>query len=159
MYGFLADALVAVHLAYVGTVIVGLLLIIVGIVCRWQWIRNPWFRCIHLAMMLYVAYETVIDTPCPLTVWEQDLRRAAGQDPNYTDSFVGRLMDRVLFYDVSRQDLSLAYYSFAAVIVLTFVLAPPRFRRRKVTPPAAVTVTQPTQPGADAGKAACAGSE
>ncbi len=129
MYGLLADLLAAVHLAYVGTIVVGLLLILVGIVCRWRWIRNPWFRCIHLFMMLYVAYETVLDTPCPLTVWEQELREAAGQNLGARDSFVGDLVHRIMFVSLDRQQLSLAYYGFAGLILLTFIAAPPRFRR------------------------------
>ena len=56
MYGLLADLVVIVHFAYVGFVVIGQLLILIGIVLRWQWIRNPWFRLIHLAMILIVAW-------------------------------------------------------------------------------------------------------
>jgi hypothetical protein len=130
MYGFLADVIVAVHVAYVGTVIVGLLLILLGIVLRWQWIRNPWFRFIHLAMMLIVAFEAYIQFECPLTTWERNLREAAGQTTNET-SFVGRMLGNVLFYPQEYEStLVWCYYAFAALILATFILAPPRLRRR-----------------------------
>ncbi len=135
MYGFLADLIVAVHVAYVATVIVGLLLILVGILLRWQWIRNPWFRCVHLTMILIVAFEAFYDITCPLTTWEYKLREAAGQTHD-EGTFVGRLLDNILFYDAEHAGtLTACYYGFAGLILLTFLLAPPRFRRRRGDPP------------------------
>jgi hypothetical protein len=131
MYGFLADAIVAIHLVYVSSVIVGLLLILLGILFRWQWIRNPWFRLIHLAMILIVAFEAMIKFECPLTTWETQLRHAGGQVADDNISFVGRLLRSLLFYPEGSEDiLTICYYAFAAVVLATFFVAPPRFRRR-----------------------------
>jgi hypothetical protein len=130
MYGFLADLIVFIHVAYVGFVVVGLLLILAGILFRWQWIRNPWFRSIHLLMILVVAFEAVIDFECPLTTWEGQLRHAAGQQTNEM-SFVGRLLNDLLFFDARYEPiLHLGYYAVAGLILATFLVAPPRFRRR-----------------------------
>jgi hypothetical protein len=38
-YSFLADVVVALHVAYVGFVVVGLLLILLGLPLRWSWGR------------------------------------------------------------------------------------------------------------------------
>jgi hypothetical protein len=43
---------VAIHVAYVSFVIVGELLILLGIVFKWRWIRNPWFRWGHLILIM-----------------------------------------------------------------------------------------------------------
>jgi hypothetical protein len=135
MYGFLADLIVGLHVAYVGFVIVGLLLILFGILLHWQWIRNPWFRLVHLLMILIVAFEALYDVTCPLTTWENDLRRAAGQDVQDV-SFIGRMLDSILFYDASNEGaLRIGYYAVAALIVATFFLVPPRLRRRPARPP------------------------
>ena len=56
-YRLAADAVVVVHMAYVLFVIVGFLLTLAGCVLRWRWIRNPWFRGIHLTMILIVVFE------------------------------------------------------------------------------------------------------
>jgi len=53
--------------AYISYVVLGQLAILVGIVRRWQWIRNPWFRWTHLLMILVVAWEAVQGITCPLT--------------------------------------------------------------------------------------------
>jgi hypothetical protein len=70
MERLLADIIVAVHLAYVSYVIFGLLFIVVGVVLRWQWVRNPIFRWTHLLMICFVAGEALVDFECPLTTWE-----------------------------------------------------------------------------------------
>ena len=41
---YLADGVVALHVSYVAFVVLGQLLILAGVVFRWQWVRNFWFR-------------------------------------------------------------------------------------------------------------------
>jgi hypothetical protein len=74
MYSHLADVIVVIHAAYVGYVIVGVVLILLGLLYRWNWIRNPWFRWSHFAMIGVVAAEAVLGIMCPLTRWENQLR-------------------------------------------------------------------------------------
>ena len=57
MYGFLADLVVAVHVGYVSYVVVGQLLIVIGWMAGWNWVRNFWFRMTHLLAMAVVVFE------------------------------------------------------------------------------------------------------
>jgi hypothetical protein len=132
-WGFLADALVVVHLAIVLFVIAGAAAVLVGWICRWQWVRNPWFRLAHLALVVFVAAQAACGQLCPLTVWEHDLRVKAGQ-PYEGGSFIGRLAHDVLFVDVPQATLDIVYIVFAVVMVVLLVGCRPRLRRR---PPAA----------------------
>src|SRR5215216_1255065 len=77
MYGFLADLMVAVHVGYVGYVVVGQLLIWLGWALGWKWVRNFWFRATHLLAIGIVAYEEVMGIRCPLSVWEEHFRELA----------------------------------------------------------------------------------
>src|SRR5204863_8387312 len=98
-YGVAADTVVGIHVAYVGYVILGQLLIIVAAPMKWQWARNPWFRFTHLLAIAIVATEAVQGWPCPLTVWEEQLRVLAGQAFNGSESFMGKLLHDLLFID------------------------------------------------------------
>ena len=69
-YRLAADAVVLVHFSYVAFVVVGLAAILLGLVCRWGWVRNFWFRSLHLLAILIVAAEAVCGITCPLTTWE-----------------------------------------------------------------------------------------
>ncbi len=45
----LADAIVIIHALFVAFVVFGMAAIVVGLVLRWGWVRNFWFRVLHLA--------------------------------------------------------------------------------------------------------------
>jgi len=128
-YAFWADALVVLHVAYVGFVVLGELVILVGLMLRKTWARNPWFRCVHLAAVLIVAFELLLGYQCPLTVWEGDLRYKAGQDVSQA-SFIGRLFHWIIFYD-SEQLALILDAAVGILVVLTFCVFPPRFRKAK----------------------------
>lgn len=131
MYGYLADALVFVHVLYVGYVIVGQLAIIVAAPFRWEWARNPWFRFSHLAAIGVVAYEAVNKIRCPLTVWEEQLRELAGQSIYSGQTFMGRLFHDLLFWDgMPEIFFNTLHVAMFVLVVQGFVMYPPRFRRR-----------------------------
>jgi hypothetical protein len=130
LYRILADVVVAVHLAYVSFVVLGMLAILIGLVLRWSWVRNFWFRSIHLLMIAIVAVEAMFGILCPLTGWENRLREAAG-DVTETRSFVGQWMHNILFVDVPRPVMNVCYIIFGLTVLLVYIFAPPRWPRRK----------------------------
>src|SRR5262245_51193340 len=136
-YAVLADVIVALHLVYVGFVVVGELIIVVGGLCRWRWVRNPWFRIVHLLAIAVVAAEAIAHMPCPLTIWEGSLRELAGQATK-TESFVGRLV-HFLFLDGDNPWPEWVYESlhigFGVLVLATLFLVPPRWRDLKRRPP------------------------
>ena len=129
MYAFLADLLVAVHLGFIAFVIGGQLVILIGASRRWQWIRNRWFRIGHLLAIVFVALEAVGGMICPLTEWEYLLRSEAGQIVEEDISFVGRFVRELLFYELPTWVFTMAYVSFALVVVVTMVFVPPQWKR------------------------------
>lgn len=130
IYRFLADVTVVIHCAYASFIVLGLVAILAGMVRRWSWTRNFWFRLVHLLMMGTVVAETWCAVPCPLTVWENQLRNLAGE-ATYPGSFIGTLANDVLFVEVPEWLLSCAYVLFFCLIVVTLVAAPPRWPTRK----------------------------
>jgi hypothetical protein len=128
-YSFLADAIVALHFAYVSFVVFGQLLILVGIALRWRWVRNVWFRVAHLLAIVIVGLEAVCGIDCPLTVWEDALRHRAGQDISQ-GSFLGRFLHNTIFYDCEPWILNAGHIGFALLVIATFLAAPPCLGKR-----------------------------
>ena len=129
-YSLLADILLAIHIAYVAYILLGLVLIWVGLKRRWNWVRSHWFRLTHFAAILIVVLELIFKTACPLTVWELELRSLAGR-PVSEATLVARLMNYLLFIMAPGWMAQVIYIGFALAIAATFILAPPRRRRGK----------------------------
>jgi hypothetical protein len=123
----LANVVVALHVGYVSFVVLGQLAILIGWWRRWDWVRRPWFRLIHLAAILIVAGETVISLRCPLTTLENYLRELGGQSGQDVD-FVGRVLQGLIFLDLpdTHWIFKVMYFGFAALVLLTLVMVPPR---------------------------------
>jgi hypothetical protein len=125
-FAVLADLLVGFHLCYVAFTIGGELLILVGGLLRWGWVRNLIFRIVHLASVVLVAVEASAGTMCPLTVWEYQLRMLAGQRVEAQISFIVRLVRSVIFYDFPAWVFLAAYVGFALLVGFTLILVRPR---------------------------------
>jgi len=121
----LADLIVVIHATYVSFVVFGLVAVLVGVVFRWKWVRNPWFRGIHLVAIGIVVAEALAGIPCPLTVWERELRTLAGQ-VGYQGDFIGYWTHQLLFYRAEPWVFTLVYTLFGLAVLAAFVLAPPR---------------------------------
>src|SRR5205814_36270 len=50
-----ADLLLGVHFAIAAFIVGGLVLVWAGAARGWGWVRNPWFRYLHLAAIAFVA--------------------------------------------------------------------------------------------------------
>jgi len=125
----IADLIVIVHAGYVLFVVLGLVAILLGLLFQWRWIRNFWFRVIHLAMIGAVVAEEVFNIRCPLTVWENQFRARAGQ-ASYPGDFLGYWAHRLIFYRAEPWVFTTLYVLTGLVIMGAFVLAPPQWPRR-----------------------------
>ena len=127
--GWLADAILALHVGVVAFVVLGTLAILVGGPSGWCWVRGFGFRATHLALMAVIALQAWLGRLCPLTVWEQSLRKRAGQE-TYGESFIQHWLSRLIFFDAPWWAFVLAYTAFAGLIALCWWRWPPRRRRR-----------------------------
>jgi hypothetical protein len=122
-----ADVILLLHVLFVAFVIIGLVLIFAGKVRVWSWIRNPWFRIIHLAAITVVVVQSWLGLICPLTTIEMALRSRAG-DTVYSGSFISHWLDNILYYQIPPWIFMLCYMAFAAVVVVSwFWIRPRRF--------------------------------
>jgi hypothetical protein len=131
LYALLADLVAAIHLGYVSFVVLGLLVILTGRLLRWRFVKNFWFRIVHLAMILIVVVEALLGIVCPLTVWEYDLRVAANQQNISDGSFVARLVHQVMFFNFPPIVFLVGYCLFGLAVLLSWWLIPPVFPWKK----------------------------
>lgn len=124
LYGFLADLVAVLHIAYATIIVIGLLLIVVGRLLRWNWVRRPLWRIVHLVMIAIVVYEAWAGITCPLTAWERELRNLAGQ-PFDGNSFLAVSIHKLLFFDAPWWVFTTCYTMCGGLILLSLVWVPP----------------------------------
>lgn len=126
-YLLAADAVLLLHVLFVVFVVVGLILILLGKVLSWSWVRNWWFRVAHLAAICIVVLQSWLGVICPLTKLEMLLRSKSG-DATYTGSFVSHWLEAILYYRAPAWVFAASYTAFAALVVLSWVWVRP-YRR------------------------------
>ncbi|KAA0690475.1 DUF2784 domain-containing protein [Halopseudomonas laoshanensis] len=128
LYHWLANAVLTLHLCLVAFVVLGLVLVLVGNLRHWRWVNNVWFRLAHLATIGVVVAQAWLGIICPLTTLEMWLRSQAGTAV-YAGSFIQYWFQQLLYYDAPDWVFILAYSVFALLVVGSWWVFPPRWRR------------------------------
>ena len=148
-FAILATAVLALHLAVVAFVVVGLVLIVVGNRLGWAWANRRAWRWAHLATMVFVAAEAWLGIVCPLTTLEQWLAGrgggTAGAEVVHPAGFVATWIERLLYYDLPASVFVAGYTVFALAIAAAWIRYPPV---RGSGPPTAAARTAVRSPGA-----------
>jgi hypothetical protein len=172
----LADIVVTIHLLFMLFVLIAQVLIVAGWLLHWGWVRNFWFRLVHLGSIGVVAAQALAGIICPLTTLERHFR-VEGEYPKYCAllaanlvasrsenlltslvpascaanpitlideieggalhvldraSAIGRFSNNTLFFRPQGPLFPIVYVSFALLVVLTWIFAPPHLPWRKV---------------------------
>lgn len=122
---WLADAILVSHVGVVAFVLLGAFAIPIGVWRRWRWVRGFRWRVTHLVLMGVIALQAWLGALCPLTVWEQALRRHAGEVV-YRESFIEHWLSRLIFFEAPWWMFVAAYTGFAVFVLLLWWVVPPR---------------------------------
>ncbi|MFH1919366.1 MAG: DUF2784 domain-containing protein [Planctomycetota bacterium] len=131
IYNYLADTVVVIHAAYIGFVIFGLLAILVGVLFRWKWVQNVWFRGIHFLAILTVVAQALLGVICPLTTLEKHWRAKGGGEV-YSGHFVGHWAHELIFFEAPPWVFTVCYCLIGMVVLVTIIAFPPRRPGRSV---------------------------
>jgi len=132
LFLFAADAILFVHVAFVVFVISGLVLILIGKLYSWSWVRNPWFRSAHVAGIGIVVLQSWLGAICPLTTWEMALREKAG-DAVYSGAFIAHWLESILYYRAPEWVFVVSYTLFGLLVAACWYwVRPRRFKSKTV---------------------------
>jgi hypothetical protein len=124
LYVLAADILLIIHVLFVIFVVVGLMLIFIGKVQQWQWVRWPWFRVVHSIGIGIVVMQSWLGVICPLTIWEMVLREKAGEAV-YAGTFISHWLSTLLYYQAPNWVFLVVYTAFGAIVISSWVWVRP----------------------------------
>lgn len=126
-YETAANVTLFAHVSYVSFVVIGLLITWLGIAFRWQWIRNRWFRGVHLVMIVIVVFEAWVGIVCPLTTLENWFRQKSGQSV-YDGDFIAIWLHSLIFFQAPPWVFTCGYTLFGLAVLGTLLIVPPNWR-------------------------------
>jgi hypothetical protein len=103
LFRLAADLLVLIHLAFIVFVMLGGLLVL-----KWHWLS-----LLHLPTVIWGAVIEYRGGICPLTPWENNLRRLAGQE-GYAEGFIEHYILPIIYPPGLTRDIQLTL----AIIVI-----------------------------------------
>ena len=116
-----ADAVVAVHFAFIVFVVAG------GVLVLW---RRGW-ALVHLPAVAWGAWTEFTGTICPLTPWEQALRRQAGT-AGYAGGFVEHYLVPLIYPAALTPGIQVALGAFVLIVnAVLYAFVWRRWRRRR----------------------------
>lgn len=123
IYSFLADLLVVFHLVFILYVIAGALLII-------KWPKTLW---LHLPSCFWGMTVEFTGWICPLTPWEIQLRRLAGEE-GYTGSFIEHYLIPIIYPSGLTREVQMVLGGTVLIVNLSLYTLILIKRRNRKTP-------------------------
>ena len=123
IYSFLADLLVVFHLVFILYVIAGALLI-------FKWPKPLW---LHLPACFWGMTIEFTGWICPLTPWEIQLRRLAGEE-GYTRSFIEQYLILIIYPSGLNREIQMLLGSTVLIVNLSLYTLILMKRKKRKTP-------------------------
>ena len=123
IYSFLADLLVVFHLVFILYVIAGALLI-------FKWPKTLW---LHLPSCFWGMTVEFTGWICPLTPWEFQLRRLAGEE-GYTGSFIEHYLIPIIYPSGLTREVQMVLGGTVLIVNLSLYTLILIKRRNRKTP-------------------------
>jgi hypothetical protein len=121
----LADVVLAIHLAVMAFNVFGLIVIPLGAVRGWEFVRIYWWRALHVGILAIVALQALAGRACFLTDWHAMLVRAAGRNESSTP-LIERFVERIIFWPVAPWVFVVLYLVVCVYTLLLWRVVPPR---------------------------------
>ena len=109
----LSEIVLLLHFSIFLFMILSFILIPYGYFQKWEWVKNIYFRSIHLILMGIILIETILGFMCPLTILENFLRA-----DKKIDNIFSKIIHQIMYWDFTNYQfiilylLSLSYFIF-----------------------------------------------
>ena len=124
LYNTLADVVVGVHFVSILFMCAGFITAIIGLKIE-KLLQLVFLRIFHLAGIIYMGLNALLDKPCLLTTLENYLRAKYSPGLIYTEVFIIHYLKKLIYPDINPVLITMIT-GFAAVLsIIIFVIKPP----------------------------------
>ncbi|MGH8111580.1 MAG: DUF2784 domain-containing protein [Rhodanobacteraceae bacterium] len=116
-----ALSILLLHLAIIVFNIAGCIAIPVGVWRHWNWVRDFWWRLVHLVCWAVVAVQALLDRACFLTIWQADLSGVS-----HTQPLIAHWIDRLIYLPIPLWVFAIIYVVLFLYVIALWVFVRPR---------------------------------
>ncbi len=126
IYIWLSYLMVLLHSLCVLFIVLSVPVIMAGHLLQWPFVKNFYYRSIHLGMLMVPVVETILGLPCPLTLWENQLRKLGGLE-EYSKGCLQYWMEQWFHLAINAQTVDITSLLIGISCVFLCFLVPPKF--------------------------------
>jgi len=116
------------HVAVILFNLFGLIAVPLGAWRNWGFVRDFWWRLLHLLALGIVALQAIFGRACFLTLWQSDLIQSAG-GPVSREPMIQRWVSELIYWPLPIWAFAVLYVAVWVYALLLWRLVPPRRRR------------------------------
>lgn len=110
----LSHLVLGIHFTIIAFNVIGLIVIPLGALLSWSFVRAPFWRMLHLLSWGVVALQALAGRACFLTDWQHELAGSQGNP----DPLIARMVNAIIYWP-----LPLWVFAMLYAVVFAFVLA------------------------------------
>jgi len=119
-----AISILALHFVIIAFNVAGCVLVPIGALLGWRWVREFWWRAAHLASLAVVAVQALLGRACFLTIWQAGLANSSHAQP-----LIASWINRLIYLPLPLWVFTAAYAVVFVYVVALWVWIRPRRRR------------------------------
>ena len=104
--------------------ILSFFLIPLGYYQKWEWVKNRYYRLIHLVLMGIIFIETILGFMCPLTILENFLR-----NDKEINNKITQIIHQIMYWDLPSYQFIILYLLSLLYLIFLWCFFKPDFKK------------------------------
>ena len=124
MNSLFSEIVLLFHFCIFLFMILSFFLIPLGYYQKWEWVKNKYYRLIHLFLMGIIFIETILGFMCPLTILENFLRNNIEINNKIT-----QIIHQIMYWDLPNYQFIILYLLSLLYLIFLWFFFKPDFKK------------------------------
>ena len=124
MNSLFSEIVLLFHFCIFLFMILSFFLIPIGYYQKWKWVKNKYYRLIHLILMGIIFIETTLGFMCPLTTLENFLR-----NDTEINNKITQIIHQIMYWDLPTYQFIILYLLSLLYLIFLWIFFKPEFKK------------------------------
>ena len=124
MNSLFSEIVLLFHFCIFLFIILSFFFIPLGYYQKWKWVKNKYYRLIHLILMGIIFIETILGFMCPLPILENFLRNNIEINNKIT-----QIIHQIMYWDLPTYQFIILYLLSLLYLIFLWIFFKPDFKK------------------------------